>query len=130
MLHNQKRASRSTRPLSCTIGSCPGTAPLASVGLDWQLGGFAPTASNGFIGINSNFVFISFPQALPVDLNHALNPIASLVSTLSGQSRRITATETLPQSVRYSIQPIVRDPFERPVPPLRRMSGERSAFNV
>ncbi len=43
---------------------------------------------------------------------------------------KIRATETPPQSVRYSIQLMVRDPFERPLPPLRRMSGERSAFNV
>jgi len=39
-------------------------------------------------------------------------------------------TEAPAQSARYSIQLIAWDPFERPVPPLRRMSGERSAFYV
>jgi hypothetical protein len=38
-----------------------GTALLASVGLDWQLGGFAPTASNGFIR-NSGGPLASGPQ--------------------------------------------------------------------
>jgi hypothetical protein len=55
----------------------------------------------------------------------------AFLSRLSGAKiAELRATETPSQSVRYSIQLIVRDPFERPVPPLRRMSGERSAFNV
>ena len=36
----------------------------------------------------------------------------------------------LSQSVRYTIQLIVRDPFERPVSALRRMSGEKECLQM
>jgi hypothetical protein len=41
------------------------------VGLDWQLGGFAPTASNGFIG-NSGGPLASGPQASTSQLVQAM----------------------------------------------------------
>src|SRR5215467_16206856 len=54
-----------------------------------------------------------------------------LLSRLSlGKIAKLRATETPSQSVRCSIQLIVRDPFERPMCPLRRVSGERSAFDA
>jgi hypothetical protein len=63
--------------------------------------------------------------------NYALSPIASFyLDSIWLKSQRVRPIETLAQSVRYSIQLIDRDPFERPLPPLRRMSAERSAFDV
>jgi hypothetical protein len=52
------------------------------------------------------------------------------ISTLSGQSRRVRPTETLAQSVRYSVQLVDRGPLRASLAPLRRMSAERSAFDV
>jgi len=46
---------------NCSPAEPAGTAALASVGLDWQLGGFAPTASNGFIA-NTGGPLASGPQ--------------------------------------------------------------------
>src|SRR5437016_14186539 len=40
--------------------------------------------------------------------------------------RNRVQAKTPPRSVRYQL--IVRDPFERPVPPLRRMSGEKECL--
>jgi len=40
------------------------------------------------------------------------------------ENARVSATEAPAQSARYSMQLIVRDPFERPLRPLRRMSDE------
>jgi hypothetical protein len=44
-------------------------------------------------------------------------------STLSRQRRSLKTVETPTQSVRSSIQPFNRDPFECPIPSLRSMSG-------
>jgi hypothetical protein len=80
-----------------------------------ELPGIMPTAGCRGAARRATTSFFSFPQT---------------VSTISGKNRRIRATEAPFQSVRYSIQLIVRHPFERPAEPLRRMSDERSACNV
>jgi hypothetical protein len=52
------------------------------------------------------------------------------VSTLASQSCRIAEAETPTQSVRYSMQLIDRDPFERPLSRFDAGRAIRRAFNV
>jgi hypothetical protein len=66
-----------------------GTAPLAAVGLDWQLGGFAPTASNGFVG-NTGNPLASGPQPSTSQLVQAMAGFGGG----SGASAGLTAPST------------------------------------
>ena len=64
--------------------------------------------------------FMSFPQAWPNLSPHCL----FLFQLALG---KIAELERLRRHPNQLIDP---DPFERPVPPLRRMSAERSVFDV
>src|SRR5262249_54996561 len=82
-----------------------GTSALASVGLDWQLGGFAPTASNGFIG-NSGGPLASGPQP-------SAGSTAQLVQAMAGFGGGSGAGESLntaPLSADTSQQPLLTTP--------------------
>ena len=72
-----------------------------------------------------------FPASFADGPNHALSPIASFLSRLSlGKVAELERPRRHPKAFGIPSNLLTGTPFERPLPPLRRMSSERSAFNV